>query len=124
MRIAAARVFVRDLEAAAGFYEGALGLRVSARGSDPGFVVFGSGPVDLVVEQVAADAPAEDQALVGRFTGLSFAVDDLDACFAALQQQGVVFSGAPETQPWGGRLATLNDPAGNQLQLVEYPSRR
>lgn len=59
---------------------------------------------------------------MGRFTGLSFHVADIAASHAALLAMGVVFSGAPERQPWGGQLATFSDPDGNGLQLVQPAS--
>jgi catechol 2,3-dioxygenase-like lactoylglutathione lyase family enzyme len=122
MKLAAARVFVHDLETASDFYESALGLRVAARGPEADFVVFEAQTCDLVVERVAAEAPQDEQILVGRFTGLSFNVKNIDQLCQALAAKGVQFTGQPEKQAWGGTLATLCDPAGNQLQLVEYPS--
>jgi uncharacterized glyoxalase superfamily protein PhnB len=74
----------------------------------------------LVVEAVATDAPQDEEVLVGRFTGLSFTVTDIQAEFSNLVSRGVVFTGSPERQAWGGTLATLRDPAGNELQLVQY----
>jgi uncharacterized glyoxalase superfamily protein PhnB len=59
---------------------------------------------------------------VGRFTGLSFAVEDIAATHARLVAADVPFAGPPQKQFWGGTLATLTDPAGNQLQLVQYPA--
>jgi predicted enzyme related to lactoylglutathione lyase len=120
-RIAALRLFVRDAVAARDFYALALGLRLQHDGCAAGYCVFDVGGVDLVVEAVPADAPADEQALVGRFTGLSFAVDDLAAARARLGAAGVHFTGEPELQDWGGCLATLVDPDGNALQLVQYP---
>lgn len=122
LKLAALRVFVRDIDAARDFYAGALGLTLIADSAADGYCVFDLGGADLVVEVVPDDAPADEQALVGRFTGASFAVQDIVATHARLRAQGVDFSGAPECQPWGGVLATLNDPAGNGLQLVQYPS--
>jgi extradiol dioxygenase family protein len=122
LKLAALRIFVRDIVAARDFYAGALGLMLIADGSADGYCVFDLGGADLVVEVVPDDAPADEQALVGRFSGVSFAVEDIVATHGRLQAQGVEFSGAPEHQPWGGVLATLNDPAGNALQLVQYPS--
>jgi catechol 2,3-dioxygenase-like lactoylglutathione lyase family enzyme len=87
MKLTAARIFVKDLAAATSFYEGALGLRVGARGPEAGYVVFEAGGVDLVVEQVAPTSPQEEQALVGRFTGLSFSVTGIEAACAALQKR-------------------------------------
>lgn len=122
MKLAAARIFVKNLDEAAAFYEHVLELRVGARAPEFGYVVFEAETCDLVIEQVPPEAPSEEQALVGRFTGLSFNVADIKALHQALTQRGVRFTGQPEQQRWGGILATLQDPAGNELQLVQYPS--
>ena len=120
MRLAAARIFVSDLRPAIGFYSTLLGPPTAV---DPGatYAVFNANTVDIVVETVPADAPPDDLALVGRFTGISFAVDDIDDTYERLQASGVRFTGGPELQAWGGRLATCIDPGGNELQLVQYP---
>ena len=39
-----------------------------------------------------------------------------------LKADGVSFVGPPEQQDWGGWLATMRDPSGNELQLVQYPA--
>ena len=119
MKLAAARIFVWDLKEARPFYEHTLGMEVGAAGLD--FVVFKVQTCELVVEQVSTDAPPEEKALVGRFTGLSFSVQNMEQRCKQLAAQGAQFSGQPERQAWGGTLATLRDPAGNELQLVEYP---
>lgn len=121
MELKGVRVFVRDIVAARQFYGQLLGLPIKADGTAYGYCVFASGGVDLVVESVPDDAPAEDSALVGRFTGLSFTVSDVSAKHQALQALGVVFTGLPEKQTWGGTLATFQDPSGNALQIVQYP---
>jgi lactoylglutathione lyase len=121
MELRTARVFVNDLESARQFYLERLGLAIRADGSQHGYCVFGAGIVQLVVETVAQDAAREDQALVGRFTGLSFTVQDVVAKHRELAALGVPFTGMPEKQPWGGVLATFMDPAGNELQIVQHP---
>jgi predicted enzyme related to lactoylglutathione lyase len=122
MRIAGFRVFVRDLDRAASFFQSLLQLRITADGRAHGYVVFDGGAgLNLVVESVPPDAPADEQVLVGRFTGISFAVDAIAAEYARLAVRGVPFDGAPEAQPWGGVLATFRDPEGNQFQLVQLP---
>jgi lactoylglutathione lyase len=122
MKLSAARLFVRDIGPALAFYRDLLGLPLQADGSAQGYAVFACDGVRLVVEAVPADAPADEQALVGRFTGLSFAVADIDAEHRRLAALGVPFAGVPERQFWGGWLATFCDPAGNGLQLVQYPA--
>jgi hypothetical protein len=39
--------------------------------------VFEAQSCDLVVERVSPDAPQDEQSLVGRFTGLSFGVNNI-----------------------------------------------
>jgi len=101
MQLRTARIFVRDLPGASRFYEEVLGLPLKAEGSEQGFCVFDAGAMSLVVERVDADAPAEDQVLAGRFTGLSFDVADIQSKFRELSALGVAFSGLPERQEWG-----------------------
>ena len=119
MELNAARIFVTDLAEARAFYETVLALPLKIDGTSHGFCVFHSGGLDLVVETVPADAPDDERLLVGRFTGLSFAVADIRSKYTELLAKGVTFSGAPELQAWGGTLATFMDPAGNGLQLVD-----
>jgi predicted enzyme related to lactoylglutathione lyase len=122
MELRAAGAFVRDLVAAKRFYGQILGLPIKADGAQYGYCVFNAASADLVVESVADDAPEEDRALVGRFTGLSFKVQDACAKHKELLALGVPFTGAPEKQFWGGVLATFQDPCGNSLQIVELPA--
>ena len=122
MELCAVRIFVDDLAEARSFYAGVLELPLTVDDESAGCCVFKAGAVDLVMESVPSDAPAEDRALIGRFTGLSFDVPDVQAVYAKFLGKGVAFSGAPERQPWGGTLATFQDPAGNGLQLVQRPA--
>ena len=122
MELNTARVFVRDIDAAKQFYSSKLGLPLNADGSQYGYCVFQAGSAELVLEVVADDAPEEDRKLVGRFTGLSFTVQDIEEKHRQLVALGVPFTGAPEKQFWGGILATLQDPSGNELQIVQRPT--
>ncbi len=122
MNLNTARVFVRDIHRAKAFYGQVLGLRLRADGAAQGHLVFDAGNCELVVEAVPADAPADEQARVGRYTGLSFRVDDVHASHRTLTARGVSFRGLPQRQSWGGTLATLRDPEGNELQIVQRPA--
>ena len=123
MNLSAVRVFVKDVAEAKAFYAERLGLRLTLGDLDNGVCIFDAGSAQLIVEAVPDGAPADEQVLVGRFTGISFAVDDIAARHQDLLASGVEFSGAPEQQYWGGWLATLKDPAGNELQLVQTAAR-
>lgn len=119
MNLNTARIFVRDIAKAKTFYSTSLGLLIKADGVAHGYCVFDAGNSELVVESVAPDAPQEEQALVGRFTGLSFQVPDVHEKYRELLARGVEFSGQPEKQFWGGTLATLRDLDGNEIQIVQ-----
>ncbi len=115
MKLNCVRVFVDDPEVARRFYRDVLGFTIKwDGGSAMGFDVG----IELIIESVDADAPADDRALVGRFVGCSFDVDDIDASYESLSAKGVEFTGPPERQPWGGWLAHFEDGNGNILTLV------
>ena len=122
MNLSTARVFVRDIATARQFYCEKLQLTLKADGTRYGYCVFRAGSAELVVEAVPHDAPEDEQVLVGRFTGLSFTVQDVERKHRELAARGVHFTGLPEKQLWGGILATLQDPAGNELQIVQQPA--
>lgn len=121
MRLSALRLYVHRLDRAVDFYGQRLGLPIKADGRAQGWCVFSLGTVDLVVEAVLPDAPEDEQALVGRHTGISFAVDDIQSQQRLLAARGVPFAGEPERQTWGGWLTGFEDPDGNELQLVQHP---
>lgn len=116
MRVYGIRVFVDDYEAARAFYTKSLGFPVIWEMADHGAIGLSAGPAQLIVESEAGDSAHFE--LVGRFTGVSLAVDDIDAAYAELRARGVPFIGPPERQFWGGMLAHFQDPAGNTLTLL------
>jgi predicted enzyme related to lactoylglutathione lyase len=120
MNLGFARIFVRDIVEARAFYSQQLGLRVEVADEQRGFCMFDTGAAKLIVEAIR-DGHDEGEALVGRFTGLSFPVADIQSKHRELAGAGVKFSGTPERQYWGGWLATFKDPSGNGLQLVQLP---
>ena len=124
MKLAAVRLWVHRLDRAIDFYGQRLGLALKVDGRPLGWCVFALDGVDLVVECVDADAPEDEQALVGRQTGLSLAVSDIRAEQDRLAARGVPFVAAPELQAWGGWLSGFEDPDGNELQLVQYSGAR
>ena len=48
-------------------------------------------------------------------------VDDIHGVCRRLQEAGVEFIRPPEQEHWGGWIATLKDPDGNILQLLQLP---
>lgn len=106
-------IFVTDLERARLFYEVQLGLPLWKQGSF-GFE-FLEGPPHLGVHP--AQHP-DAKAMVGRHTGITFAVTDLLALATRLGEAGVRFVAEP-TQQGFGIMAMVADPDGNVIALWE-----
>jgi catechol 2,3-dioxygenase-like lactoylglutathione lyase family enzyme len=49
-----------------------------------------------------------------------FVVDDVDAEYARLQQEGVAIATPLETEPWGERFFQVSDPNGVIVQFVQW----
>lgn len=121
-RLSSVRVFTADLARARGFYGKILGLEEIQADAEEGFAIFRAADgIMLMIETVDPEDEEAAEYLIGRFTGLGFAVPSLSESFAALRAKGVRFDGLPERQPWGGFIAQCEDPDGNTLTLIEYP---
>ncbi len=102
-------LYVRDLDAARGFYSDLLGFPVVYE-SD-WFVSFKTAPN----VHLSCNGRREDYTLRGtggRGTLVEFRVSDVDAVHAALERMGVQFEFAPEDKPWGLRACATRDPEG------------
>jgi predicted enzyme related to lactoylglutathione lyase len=55
---------------------------------------------------------------------VNFNVPDIHAAYRELTARGVVFARPPEREHWGGWVASLRDPDGNLIQLLQQPGRR
>jgi catechol 2,3-dioxygenase-like lactoylglutathione lyase family enzyme len=117
MRLTSVRIFVDDLERAAAFYEGVVGLKRSV--TAPTAILFGDSP-SIVVE--LGDGEARREGLLGRFTGVGFATENAQALYDDLKARGVPLHGPPEKQYWGGVLLFAEDPSGNTITFVEHPA--
>jgi predicted enzyme related to lactoylglutathione lyase len=114
MTISAVRLFVDDIAAARVFYADRLALKPVSL--DETVLLFDAGPL-LVIER--ADEEAHSEGLVGRFAGLSFATDAIEALHGSLCAAGCDVVGPPERQPWGGTLMHVKDPSGNVVSFVQ-----
>jgi catechol 2,3-dioxygenase-like lactoylglutathione lyase family enzyme len=103
-------------EAMARFYRDRLGL--TPRTSKPDFINFDWGGVRLSVsvhDRVTGGSQDPFRIMV------NLAVDDIRAVHARLAGAGVVFTRPPETEDWGGQVASFLDPDGNLIQLMQLP---
>jgi len=106
-------VTVTDLEKAIDFYRG-LGFKLVRRmehGGDASQMRAGDGILLELHEAKATENPG--------YNHFAVTVQDLDAAVKALQEKGVPVDGPVEVPATGRRLATVRDPNGSLVQLVE-----
>ena len=116
---AVATLAVKDLDAAARFYEETLGLS-RAGGEDEEVIVFESG--DTMINVYRSSFAGTNKA-----TALTWSVDDVDQVVRTLKGKGIKFEhyDLPETRREGDvhisgdvKVAWFKDPDGNILSLV------
>jgi predicted enzyme related to lactoylglutathione lyase len=106
-------------DAMARFYRDQVGL--IPRTSKPDFINFEWSGVRLSVsvhDRISGGSRDPFRIMV------NFAVDDIRAVHARLEKAGVVFTRPPESEEWGGQVASFLDPDGNLLQLLQLPPER
>lgn len=118
LAIAYVNVHVTDLGRSVEFFSRTLGLGLNFSEEEFGYASLDAGPVRLGLARVEASDPASRE-LVGKHTGIGFAVPDLAAAHARLASAGVTFPMEPAKQPWGGFMALFSDPDGNVFYLDE-----
>jgi MOSC domain-containing protein YiiM/catechol 2,3-dioxygenase-like lactoylglutathione lyase family enzyme len=116
MELAYVNVYVTDLERSVRFFEKTLGLALQFSDARFGYASLDAGPVRIGLARIDPEDP-ESRALVGRQTGVGFAVPDLKASHADLARRGVAFPMEPAVQPWGAMMALFSDPDGNVFYL-------
>ncbi len=117
MKLYAIRIFTTDWDRSVDFYQETIGLPLTFFDQAFAWAEFDVGGARLGIEGLDAGAAQADE-LVGRFVGVSLAVDDIHRVYAQLAGKGVQFTGPPEKQPWGGTLAHFKDPDNNILTLL------
>lgn len=115
---------VADLERSLAFYGATLGgtetYRFPADGP-PAFVVLRVGTSDIGLGRVGTDPPLHGRPLrpaAGHRIELCVYVDDVDAAVEALRAIGAEVAYEPAEQPWGERIAYVEDPDGNLVMLA------
>ncbi|MSP23025.1 MAG: hypothetical protein EXR66_08495 [Dehalococcoidia bacterium] len=103
------------------FYRGVLGLE--PRSDREQFVSFDWGARGPHAPRltVTVHSQVEDTSHDPLRTMVNLEVDGLDELYTRLREHGVVFVRPPEVEHFGGRIATLRDPDGNLVQLLEHP---
>jgi predicted enzyme related to lactoylglutathione lyase len=113
---------LRDFERAVRFYSETLGMKLSIRNDQVGWAQLQLEGADLALELDRGERDdGDDEDMVGRFVGVSLAVNDIEQTYRSLRKRGVDFVAPPERMPWGGILAHFRDPDRNVLTLVGSP---
>jgi lactoylglutathione lyase len=116
------RIFVTDFERAVRFYTETLGMPLSTRDDAMGWAQLRIAGADLALERDHSESDGDgEESAVGRFVGVSLAVEDIEHTYQTLLARGVEFVAPPERMPWGGVLAHFRDPDRNVLTLVGSP---
>jgi len=103
--------YVKDLESAIRFYSEILGMSMTSRDAVARFDVDG-----VLLELVPAPDPSQ---LMGNGNArLCLKVADLDEAASDLRAMGVAVSRVRVVE--SGRLASIEDPDGNELLLWQY----
>ncbi len=103
-----------DMERSVKFYEDVVGLKLLRRDGGE-WAEFDGGPIRFAVHAAVDGHPVEP----GGATA-SFRVDDLDAARAGLEERGAEFEEHVGEVEGYARFATLRDPDGNRVQIIEY----
>ena len=103
--------WVRDMDAAVAFYRDVLGLSLIRRDGDE-WAEFDAGPVRLALHGVEGRGHGSGTAV--------FRVDDLDGASIALRDRGARIDAHVGEVEGFARFATVRDPDGNPVQLIEY----
>ncbi len=106
-------IYVSDIEKSTVFYRDVLGIPLDY--SVPGWTQFKSRGAALVLHPRLEHQPNSGETHVH----ITFRVDDLDTTYAKLAAQSVRFLAPPATVGFG-KHATLLDPDGNAIDLIEW----
>jgi uncharacterized glyoxalase superfamily protein PhnB len=95
------------------------GLGLTPRSDRPGFVNFELGGQRLTVAvHSELSCPNQDPLHVM----VNLVTSDAAAVWEALLSHGAGAVRPPSREPWGGLVATVTDPDGNIVQLLQLPS--
>ena len=67
--------------------------------------------------------PSIDNVLLGRFLGFSLEVKDMDNFYQKSIELGIIFTGPPEEQVWGGIMTHVIDCSGNTFSVVQVENK-
>ena len=111
MKFGYVNIFVSHLEQAVDFYTRVFQFDLIDSEPEFGYARLRSAKIAVAL------AETNDASLYGKHTGIGFIVPDLAEAHKALLSRGATFSMPPTDQPWGGRLALVQDQDHNVFYL-------
>ena len=102
-------------DALAAVYQDVLGLPRVAKYQDPVFEAAGG------FIRIRRHSEIQGRSKEPSRVQLNLFVDDVRKEYTRIQAQGVRFVRAPAEESWGGIVATMEDPDGNFVQLIQEP---
>ncbi len=93
------------------FYRDQLGLPLEW--AEENFAQFATQGARLYLHRLGLSQPLRPDSIE-----MHFEVQDVDAAYQALKQQGIHFSQTPANMPWGTRMAACRDPEGFNIEIV------
>jgi lactoylglutathione lyase len=114
---------VADMGRALAFYEGVLGgdkIYQFPPEGDPVFLTLQYGATELGIGLLSGETlhGRPQRPASGHRIELCIDVEDVDACISALRANGAPVALEPVEQPWGERIAYVEDPDGNLVMLA------
>jgi serine phosphatase RsbU (regulator of sigma subunit)/predicted enzyme related to lactoylglutathione lyase len=121
LRILFVTIFVRDVDQSIRFYVGQLGFNLIFDSPVGGarFVVVGPPDGSAMISLAPAEADSEQYRSISRTAPIVFLTENVIARYEEWHARGVHFQNAPHRPVWGGLYASLEDPDGNSIKLVE-----
>ena len=116
INLAGVTIWTEHLEQMTMFYRDTLGLTMRSDHGDFVNFTLGGARLNLGLHD-RVQGPSKDPYRVM----VHLEVDDIHAMHQHLVAQDVKFIRQPEQESWGGWIATLSDPDGNVLQLLQLP---
>lgn len=107
-------VWVSDFERSVKFFRDTLGLPLKEQYGAVAAEFFKSG----TTLGIGVAANEKDRKLVGRNTGITLRVQNIEDVFKNLKSKKVKFSEPLRTESWG-KMAVFKDPDGNEFAFME-----
>ena len=121
LRILFVTIYVRDVDRSIRFYVDQLGFNLIFDSPVGGGRFVAVGPPDGSAVFALAPVQPDSEAFrsIGRPAPVVFLTENVVATYEEWCKRGVQFQEPPHKPVWGGLFASLEDPDGNSLKLVE-----